>query len=61
MLQYIKIGKPSSAVLPLHLVDQVLLYAQGLLESLSALMVQTFHDLLEHPLETEMMVRLSVF
>ena len=42
---------PGSSVLPLHLVDQVLLYAQGLLQNLLALMVQMFHDLLEHPLE----------
>lgn len=34
---------------PLHLVDQVLLYDQGLLENLLALMGQIFHDLLEHP------------
>lgn len=39
----------SSAVLPLHLVDQVLLYGQGLLKNLWALVVHLCHDLLEHP------------
>lgn len=46
----------SSSVLPLHLVDQVLQYVQGLPENLLALMGQMFHDLLEHPLEREVMI-----
>lgn len=49
----------SSSVLPLHLVDQVLLYAQGLLENLLALMGQKSLDLLEHPLEREIMIQFA--
>lgn len=41
---------PSSSVLPLHLVDQVLLYARGLPQTLWALVDQIFHGLLKHPL-----------
>lgn len=41
----------SSSVLPLHLVNQVPLYGQGLLENLWALVDQMFLDLLEPPLE----------
>lgn len=55
-------GKPSdimdpnwsSSVLPLHLVDQVLLFDQGLLLQLLARVGQMFHDLLEHPIERMM-------
>lgn len=50
----------SSSVLPLHLVDQVLLYAQDLLGNLLVLVGQMFHDLLKHPLERETMRTLTV-
>lgn len=49
---------PSSSVLPLHLVDQVLLCVLGLLGRLLALVDQKFHDLLVHPLEREIRINL---
>lgn len=38
-------------MLPLHLVNQVLLFDQGLPKNLLVLVVQILHDLLEHPLD----------
>lgn len=42
-------------MLPLHLVNQVLLYGQGLPKNLLVLVDQIFHDLLEHPLDIEIL------
>lgn len=50
----------SSSMLPLHLVDQVLQYVQGLPENLLAQVGQMFHDLLQHPLEREVTITLLI-
>lgn len=57
MIYYVKTRMPSLSVLPLHLVDQVLLFVLDLPENLLVLVVQKCHDLLEHPIDGKMKIQ----